>query len=208
MLSLAVKDFYKSYLHLDPGYMAQLESFSGMPWSVKLLYGMISDNIPICGSKRKSYVVILGALQFLSLLFLYLFETENEKVVSGLLFLTSLSGAYLDVIVDALMVVESRQDSDDGSEQLSSLSWGAMGAGGMFGSLIGAYVTEYSHPKYSFLTYSIFGLIVMILGLNLDSSAQEDPEAKKGREEENNLFNEIKKNLGQIYTALSLPEIY
>lgn len=62
MLSLAVKDFYKSYLHLDPGYMAQLESFSGMPWSVKLLYGMISDNIPICGSKRKSYVVILGAL--------------------------------------------------------------------------------------------------------------------------------------------------
>ena len=168
MLSLAVKDLFKQYMKLDPGYMAQLQSIIGFPWSIKLFYGMFSDNVPIFGSKRKSYVVILGLLQFLSLLPMVIFEIESPKVVSGLLFLSSLSGAYLDVIVDALMVVQSRLDSEDGSEQLQSLSWGCMGAGGVFGSLIGAFITENYHPKWAFLLYSIPGLIVMILGLTLE----------------------------------------
>jgi hypothetical protein len=35
---------------------------------------------------------------------------KNEKLIAFLLFLSSLSGAYLDVLVDALMVVQSRLD--------------------------------------------------------------------------------------------------
>ena len=92
--------------------------------------------------------------------------------MTALLFLASLSGAYLDVLVDALMVIQSRQDAEEGSEQLQSLSWGAMGFGGMVGSLLGGYMTEFYHPKYSFLAYSLIGLIVMILGINLDKAAE------------------------------------
>jgi MFS family permease len=143
-----------------------------MPWSVKLLYGVISDNVPLFGSKRRSYVILMGALQFLSLVSIFLFQITNEKTISALLFLSALSGAYLDVLVDALMVIQSRQDEEEGSEQLQSLSWAALGAGGMTGSLVGAYVTEYLHPKWSFLAYSIFGLIVMLLGFNLNPKVE------------------------------------
>lgn len=31
-----------------------------IPWSVKIIYGIISDNLPIAGTRRKSYIVIMG----------------------------------------------------------------------------------------------------------------------------------------------------
>jgi hypothetical protein len=105
MLGLAVKNYYKEYLNLEPGYITKLSSIAGFPWSVKILYGIVSDNVPIFGSKRKSYVVIMGLLQFVSLIVVFLFEVKDEKYVTALLFMASLSGAYLDVLVDALMVI-------------------------------------------------------------------------------------------------------
>ena len=51
-----------------------------------------------------------------------------------------------------------------------------MGVGGMTGSLVGGYLTEYYHPKYSFLTYSMFGLVTTILGIRLDSKVEGEDE--------------------------------
>ena len=51
-----------------------------------------------------------------------------------------------------------------------------MGAGGICGSLAGGFLTQNYHPKYSFLIYSVFGLIVMLLGFNLNKTADGDTE--------------------------------
>ena len=49
----------------------------------------------------------------------------------------------------------------------------------MFGSLVGGYLTEYMHPRYSFLAYSIFGIIVMVLGIRLSPKAEIDESDEK-----------------------------
>ena len=54
-----------------------------------------------------------------------------------------------------------------------------MGAGGVFGSLVGGYLTEYMDPRYSFLAYSVFGLIVMVLGIRLSPKAEFDESDEK-----------------------------
>ena len=54
-----------------------------------------------------------------------------------------------------------------------------MGSGGVFGSLVGGYLTEYMHPRYSFLAYSIFGIIVMVLGIRLSPKAEIDESDEK-----------------------------
>ena len=54
-----------------------------------------------------------------------------------------------------------------------------MGAGGVFGSLVGGYLTEYMHPRYSFWAYSLFGLIVMVLGIRLSPKAEFDESDEK-----------------------------
>jgi hypothetical protein len=33
-----------------------------LPWSVKIIYGLISYNVPILGTRRKSYIVLMGLL--------------------------------------------------------------------------------------------------------------------------------------------------
>lgn len=75
-----------------------------------------------------------------------------------------------------------------------------MGVGGIFGSIFGGYLTEYFHPKWSFFAYSLFGLVVMILGFfQID---------KNGKDEENKLtfLQEIIANLKQIKDALKMRE--
>lgn len=38
----------------------------------------------------------------------------------------------------------------------------------MFGSLAGGYITEYYHPKWSFLIYGLYGLVTATLGYYLN----------------------------------------
>ena len=162
---LATKNLFKEYMGVEPSELQSYDSIMGIPWSVKILYGLMSDNVKICGQKRKSYIIILGFIQFFSLMCLFLFTPTDPKYVVFAQLCVNFSHAFADVIVDAMMVQQSRNDAEDGSEQLSSLSWGAMGAGGIFGSLVGGYITEKYHPKWIYLLYSIFGFITFVLGL-------------------------------------------
>ena len=74
MVLLAVQDLFKQYLKLDPGLMTGYTTMIGLPWSVKIIYGLTSDNIPICGTNRKSYIIIMGLLQFIAMISIYIFN--------------------------------------------------------------------------------------------------------------------------------------
>ena len=117
MIELANKDYYKDYLKLEPSQIAHMSSIVGIPWSCKLLYGILSDKVPLFGYKRRSYVILMGFLQFVSFFSIFFFEIRDVMMLTIFNFLGRLSGAFLDVIVDALMVVYSK-DEEDGSEEL------------------------------------------------------------------------------------------
>ena len=81
------------------GYM----SLVMLPWSVKILYGLISDNVPLFGTKRKSYVIIMGLVESISLLTIFVFNVKNGFAVTCLLGCTSLCLAFINVVVDAIL---------------------------------------------------------------------------------------------------------
>lgn len=56
----ALASLFKEKFQLDPGYVAILTSVINFPWSIKILYGIISDNFPIRGSHRRAYLIILS----------------------------------------------------------------------------------------------------------------------------------------------------
>lgn len=62
LVSLASSDLFKAYYKLEPGHVQSIMAFIAIPWSTKIVYGLISDNFPICGSRRKSYLVIAAFL--------------------------------------------------------------------------------------------------------------------------------------------------
>ena len=72
MIDLQTKELFKSYMDVEPGDMAVYMSLINLPWSIKILYGLITDNLQLCGLYRKPYLIIFGFLGFVSMFALYI----------------------------------------------------------------------------------------------------------------------------------------
>ncbi|CDW81496.1 UNKNOWN [Stylonychia lemnae] len=202
-LLLSIKDLFKDYLKLDPTQSQTLNSIINIPWSFKIFYGLIADNVPILGSRRRSYLVLNGLLYFISLVILSLNLISDYFLITLLLTITSLNGAFTDVVVDALMVAQSRSDKDNGSEDLQSLSWSMLSIGGICGSIASAYFTEYLHPYQTFGTLSVVGLIQAYFGWRINKELE-----KSTIQIEQTTFTEqLKSNLQQLKIAIKMPLI-
>eukprot|EP00351_Strombidinopsis_sp_SopsisLIS2011_P000519 CAMPEP_0116871188 /NCGR_PEP_ID=MMETSP0463-20121206/1423_1 /TAXON_ID=181622 /ORGANISM="Strombidinopsis sp, Strain SopsisLIS2011" /LENGTH=99 /DNA_ID=CAMNT_0004509129 /DNA_START=151 /DNA_END=450 /DNA_ORIENTATION=+ len=98
-------DLFKNYYNLEPTLVQYLLSIILIPWSIKILWGVMADTVEICGSRKKSWLVINGIVQFTLLMVLTGFTIQNYKVTTFILTMVMAAGAFMDVIVDALMVI-------------------------------------------------------------------------------------------------------
>lgn len=98
----------------------------------------------------------------------------NEKFSSFLLMIMSGTVAAMDVIVDSIMVIQSRRYPEDGSEQLQTYSWICLSLGGIVGSLAAAVLTEHYHPNWSFFASSLPALILSVVSIRLTPQIERD----------------------------------
>jgi hypothetical protein len=75
-----------------------------MPWVPKLVYGIFTDTFPIFGSRKRSYLIIMGLLQTVTSFLLASIAFESAYSVAALVTVMAFSGACMDVVVDGLMV--------------------------------------------------------------------------------------------------------
>ena len=146
MITLSTQDYFKNKLHLDPGLMTTYMSMMIMPWSIKILYGFISDNIPILGTRRKAYVVLMGCTSFCVLSVLFFGEIKNGVSITILLTIYSTTMAFNKVVTDSIVVVQARRDPENGSQELFSIAQIVSGIGGVTGCIIGGVLTERGTP--------------------------------------------------------------
>jgi len=102
---LAVRDYCKHYLELEPDQTQTLVSFVVLPWAFKVLYGLLADNLPLCGSRRKAYLILSGAVACASMMCMVPGTIKDAKQVTLILAIHSAAIAYFEVVVDALMIV-------------------------------------------------------------------------------------------------------
>jgi MFS family permease len=167
-LSLSTKDLFKQYLNLQPDESQFISSIISLPWSFKIIYGIISDNLPICGSRRRVYVMINGGMQSFALLMLVANISSSVYFIATMLFIGQLNQAFLDVVVDALMVAQSKRDQECGSADLQVLAWSLLATGGILGSVLSAFFTEYLTPRHTFLMCATLALVIMIAGYRIN----------------------------------------
>lgn len=118
MTVMGIQLLFKDYLKLEPSENQYWMSFIIFPWTIKILYGIISDNLMICGSRKKSYIFIGGFIQFSCLQLTFWFDITNVALISTIFMMVNFSSAFMDVIVDSMMVIQSRKDLEGGSEKL------------------------------------------------------------------------------------------
>ena len=99
------QDLFKTYLDQDPGDAAIYNSIIAIPFSIKVFFGIISDNIKIFGLRRKPYLIFFAFVQSIVMFCLFYFDTDSVLVVALLLTLASLTNAFSNVVIEAILVV-------------------------------------------------------------------------------------------------------
>lgn len=98
---------------------------AALPWVLKPLYGLLSDAVPIFGSRRRSYLVLVSGLGAAAMIMLAWSPADRGGVglVIGLTVAT-VAVAFADVVVDAHMVEVAQPRGLTGT--LQAVQWAAM----------------------------------------------------------------------------------
>lgn len=156
---LAVSFFLKDDLGLSPAEMAALTGLATLPWTIKPLFGFLSDGLPIIGYRRRPYLILSGLLGTVA--WLILATLVHTAWLAGImLLLVSLSVAISDVIIDSLVVERAREESQSETGTLQSLSWGASAVGGVITAYLGGLLLAQTSTRVVFAVTATFPLIV------------------------------------------------
>jgi folate/biopterin transporter len=158
---LAVSFFLKDRLGLSPAEVASLVGIAMLPWTVKPLYGMISDSFPIGGYRRRPYLVLsslLGSIAWLGMAMV----VETPLAATIAIALASLSVACSDAITDALVVQRARLETEGDAGSLQSFSWAAVSVGAISSAYFGGFVLERWGTQVVFEITAALPLLVAI----------------------------------------------
>ena len=134
LASVAMTFYYKDDLGLLPAQVATLGSLAMIPWSIKPIYGFLSDRQPIWGYRRKPYLFLAGLMGAAGYFSLATWVDSFGKAAFALL-ISGMGFALADVIVDGIVAEKSRNQKVAG--KLQSICRAAI----MTGALTVAYLS-------------------------------------------------------------------
>lgn len=124
----SLQKYLKEALKFSPTEMSVFMALIILPWTIKPLYGIISDFLPIFGSRRKNYFVLtglLGAGTYLALSW----SGFSRETIAVYLVIAAISFAFSDVLCDAVMVEKGQPLK--ATDRLQSVQWAASGLAGV-----------------------------------------------------------------------------
>ena len=158
--SLAVFTLFKDELNMDPATVGFLTGVTAFPWLIKPLYGFLSDSVPIWGYRRRSYLILCGALGAASWVTVSLPAVVSAPVVLVALTAGSLSTACADVVADSIVVELSRGKPQSTAGSLQSLCWASVSVGSVVSAYFSGSLVEAYGPRPVFLITACFPLLV------------------------------------------------
>ena len=115
---IACQLIFKEYYKLEPTQTASYLAIIWIPWGVKLFYGVISDTFPIFKSRKKNWLILMGFIQTFCLIICSTIVFQDVNWFLFIQFMVSVSAAFMDVVADAVMVMQARRDPEQGSQEL------------------------------------------------------------------------------------------
>ncbi len=147
---------------------AQITTFSALlalPWSLKPLYGLLTDFVPLAGTRRRSYLLLTSAITAAALLYLYAVPPAagRAELLLVLLLIPTTGIAFSDVLVDALMVETGQPRGLTG--RLQSVQWAAMYLATILAGSVGGLLSQRGQQQSGFLICGLAALVTFGLTL-------------------------------------------
>lgn len=171
--NLTLNFLLKETFKLTATQLAYFSAITILGWALKPLWGLISDLIPLFGSKRKSYLIITSLIAA-SCWFL-LSSTSNYSVWILLVILTISSFAYAfqDVVTDALMIEIGKKENK--LAEFQAIQWLGVSIAQIITGFAGGLAAEKLRAQTTFLLAAFFPLTIAILTSILLRKIKEEP---------------------------------
>ncbi len=148
--------------------IATASSLIAIPWVLKIVYGLISDCLPLAGYRRKSYLILFPLLAAAAWLILSLGGSDRSFIIMTL-FIANIGYAATDVITDGLIVEHSNEFT---THVYQSIAWGARAVGAILSSALGGYLTQKVEPQTLFLIAACLPLLTLSVAFQIREKKQ------------------------------------
>lgn len=162
LAGVATTFYYKEDLSLTIVQVGILGSVSLIPWSIKPIYGLLSDRQPIWGLRRKPYLFIaglLGATGYFSLAT----WVQNFSGAFFAIFVSGMGFALADVIVDGIVAERSRTQKVAG--KLQSICRASLLTGALMVAYLSGWLVEWIGARNVFYITGVLPLLTSIFAL-------------------------------------------
>jgi MFS family permease len=161
---------------LSAAEVATFFTITTVPWLIKPVYGLISDFVPLLGSRRRNYFLLSSAVSAAAGLALALIGEHAYWPLALLFTLMGLGLAFTDVLTDALMVEAGRARGLTGAFQ--SIQWAGIYAASIAVGIIGGQFAEARNLPGVFAVAACFPLVSFLMALRF----VHEPPVPPGRE--------------------------
>jgi MFS family permease len=171
LIAQPVRSLLKSWGD-SPTTIAAFMGLLALPWSLKVLFGLLSDLVPLFGSRRRNYLLISSISASLGLLFLYLFPVPagSHWVLFMWLLLPTIGIAFGDVLVDALMVEVGQPLGLTG--RLQSVQWTAVNIALLLTGVVGGYLSSVQRQDFALLLCALLWAMSFALAYRYASDSR------------------------------------
>ena len=146
---------------LTAGQLATFSWIITIPWFIKPVYGLLSDFVPIAGTRRRSYFLIMAALATVSAIAVSLMTGAPYWALAVIIAMLWLGVGFTDVLTDALMVENGKPLGLTGTFQ--SVQWAALSASSILVGVAGGYLAEHRAFAAAFALVACFPLISLLM---------------------------------------------
>jgi MFS family permease len=122
-------------------------AIAAFPWVFKILYGLLSDTMPLFGYRRKSYLFLAAGISALGWLLLSGVRPEKHWIIAAMS-LSNLGFAAIDVITDGLLVEHSTKFT---SSIYQAIAWGSRSVGSVASGIFSGWLAANWKAQYVFL---------------------------------------------------------
>lgn len=147
----------------EPRVIGTFVALLALPWSIKPLYGFLTDFVPLGPTRRRSWLLVTTAATSLTLILLYQFPPVSGMVwmLLAWLLIPTIGVAFSDVVVDALMVETGQSRGLTG--RLQSVQWACMYAATILTGWLGGWLSQHQRQDLGFLIAGVATGISFIL---------------------------------------------
>jgi MFS family permease len=148
-----------------PEQIAAFVALLAVPWSLKPLFGLLTDFVPLAGTRRRAYLIATSATTVLGFVVLAALPIPrgNQSWLFAWLFVPTIAVAFSDVVADALMIEKGQPLGLTG--RLQSIQWACMYAATILTGLVGGYLSQNGQHRLGFLICGGLALVTLALSI-------------------------------------------